>query len=129
VGRRGSLVVGLGVGGLLLVVLAALGARSGGAVALWATLSAGFVFAANICLYLYTPELYPTRIRALGSSLGGAWNRLGVILGPVVVGALLAAGAGPVAVFGVLGAVGIVTGLVALLGEETTGRRLEEIAS
>jgi putative MFS transporter len=127
-GRRRSLVVGLGVGGLLLVVLALLGATSGGSVALWASLSAGFVFAGNIVAYLYTAELYPTRIRALGSSLGGAWNRLGVILGPVVVGALIAAGAAPSAVFAVLGAVGIVAGLVALLGEETADRRLEEIA-
>jgi len=129
VGRRRSLVTGLGGGGALLLVLALLGARGGGSVALWATLSAGFVFAANICLYLYTPELYPTRIRALGSSLGGAWNRIGVILGPVVVGALMAGGAAPAAVFAVLGAVGVVTGLIALLGEETTGRRLEEISA
>jgi MFS transporter, putative metabolite:H+ symporter len=128
VGRRRSLVVGLGVGGLLLVVLALLGATSGPSVALWATLSAGFVFAANIVAYLYTAELFPTRIRALGSSLGGAWNRLGVILGPVVVGALIAAGAAPAVVFAVLGAVGIAAGLIMLLGEETAGRGLEEIA-
>ncbi|WP_037064432.1 MFS transporter [Pseudonocardia acaciae] len=129
IGRRTSLVLGLGVGGLLLLVLAALGATGGGSVALWSTLSAGFVFAANICLYLYTSELYPTRIRALGSSLGGAWNRLGVILGPVVVGALVSAGAAPAVVFAVLGAVGIVSGAIALAGEETAGRRLEEISA
>jgi putative MFS transporter len=129
IGRRTSLVLGLGVGGLLLLVLAALGATTGGSVALWSTLSAGFVFAANICLYLYTSELYPTRIRALGSSLGGAWNRLGVILGPVVVGALVSAGAAPAVVFGVLGAVGLATGVVARFGEETAGRQLEEIST
>ncbi|MBO0876496.1 MAG: MFS transporter, partial [Pseudonocardia sp.] len=129
IGRRTSLVLGLGVGGLLLLVLAALGATTGGSVALWSTLSAGFVFAANICLYLYTSELYPTRIRALGSSLGGAWNRLGVILGPVVVGALMSAGAAPAVVFAVLGAVGVASGVVARFGEETAGRRLEEISA
>lgn len=129
IGRRPSMVAGLGIGGALLIVLALLGAPSGAAVALWATLSAAFIFAVNICLYLYTAELYPARIRALGVSFGGVWNRLGVILGPVVVGALIGAGAGPVTVFAVLGGVGIVAAGVALFGEETTGRRLEEISA
>ncbi len=129
IGRRPSLVAGLGIGGALLIALALLGARTGAAVALWSTLSAAFIFAVNICLYLYTAELYPARIRALGVSFGGVWNRLGVILGPVVVGALIAAGSGPATVFAVLGGVGIVAAGVAMFGEETTDRQLEEIAT
>lgn len=129
IGRRASLTAGLGIGGALLGVLALLGAHSGSAVALWCTLSALFIFAANICMYLYTPELYPTRIRGLGASFGGAWARAGVIVGPVVVGALMGASTSQVAVFGVLGAVGVVTGVVALGAEETAGRPLEEISS
>lgn len=129
VGRRASLIAGLGIGGVFLVVLALLGANSGASVALWCTLCAAFVFAANITLYLYTAELYPTRVRAFGVSMGGAWNRLGVILGPVVVGGLVGAGAGPAAVFAVLGGVGVFAGVVAVFGQETTGRRLEEISA
>lgn len=129
IGRRASLTIGLAVGGLLLIVLALLGADSGAAVALWCSLSAAFIFAVNICLYVYTAELYPTRVRALGVSLGGAWNRIGVILGPIVVGGLIAAGASPAVVFAVLGGVGILAGAVAILGDETAGRRLEDIAS
>ena len=129
IGRRPSLVIGLIVGGALLVVLALLCARTGTDVAVWATLSGFFIFAVNICLYLYTAELYPARVRAMGVSFGGVWNRIGVILGPIVVGALIAAGASPATVFAVLGGVGIATGVVALFGEETTGRRLEDISS
>lgn len=129
VGRRTSLVVGPGVGAAMLGVLVLLGARSGAEVALWCSLSAAFVFAANLCLYLYTAELYPTRIRAVGSSLGGICNRLGVIVGPIVVGGLIAAGAGTVAVFAVLGAVAAVSAIAALFGEETSGRSLEELSS
>ncbi|GAA1205314.1 MFS transporter [Prauserella alba] len=129
IGRRASLVGGLGLGSLLLVVLALIGAETGVTVALWATLSAVFIFAVNICLYLYTAELYPTRMRALGISLGGAWNRIGVILGPVVVGWLVGVGATPPVVFAVFGAVGLTAALVALLGEETTGKRLEDISA
>ena len=43
------------------------------------------IFAANMTFYLYTPELFPNRSRALGCSTGGVFNRLGVILGPMVV--------------------------------------------
>ncbi|TCP45805.1 putative MFS transporter [Tamaricihabitans halophyticus] len=128
IGRKPALIIGLGVGGLLLIVLAMLGAASGLAVALWCSVSALFIFAANICLYVYTAELYPTRVRALGVSMGGAWNRVGVILGPIVVGGLIAAGASIAVVFAVLGGVGVAAGLVAFLGEETAGRRLEEIS-
>jgi putative MFS transporter len=97
-------------------------------VLIWTSLSAVFFFGANICLYLYTPELFPTRMRALGTSLGGAVNRLGVILGPIVVGAVYAGGA--------LGTVFVTLAAVALVGavtagvaaEETSGRRLEDVA-
>lgn len=67
-------------------------------------------------------------MRALGTSLGGAWSRIGVIIGPAIVGALVPAG-GTVAVFALLGGVAVVGALVALLGEETSGRTLEELSS
>ncbi len=129
IGRKASLVAGSGIGAVLLGVLVLLGAQSGAEVALWCTLTAAFIFAANLCLYLYTAELYPTSLRAVGSSLGGVCNRLGVIVGPAVVGAMVSAGTGPVAVFGLLAGVAAIGGVVALFGEETTGRSLEELSS
>jgi putative MFS transporter len=67
-------------------------------------------------------------MRALGSSVGGALNRLGVILGPIVVGAVYAGGHVG-AVFSTLAAVSLAGAVVAGVGaEETAGRRLEEVS-
>ncbi len=127
-GRRRVITGCLGGAAAMLLVLALLGARTPLEVLAWTSLAAVFFFGSNICLYLYTPELFPTRMRALGSSVGGAMNRLGVILGPIVVGAVYAGGS-VTPVFVTLGAVAVVGAVVAALGaEETAGRRLEEVS-
>jgi putative MFS transporter len=127
-GRKRVITVCLGGAAVVLFVLAHLGGRTPLQLLVWTSIAAVFFFGSNICLYLYTPELFPTRMRALGSSVGGAMNRLGVILGPIVVGMAYAGGRiSPV--FVMLGAVALAGGVVALLGaEETAGRRLEEIS-
>ncbi|MET9531929.1 MFS transporter [Streptomyces sp. NPDC006649] len=127
-GRRRVITVCLSGAAVVLFVLAYLGARTPLQVMVWTSLAAVFFFGSNICLYLYTPELFPTRMRALGSSVGGAMNRLGVILGPIAVGMVYAGGqVSPV--FVVLGAVALAGAAVAVLGaEETAGRRLEEVS-
>ncbi|MCM2414721.1 MFS transporter [Streptomyces sp. RKAG290] len=128
-GRRRIFAICLGASAALLLTLAALGARTPGQVLIWTSLSAVGFFGSNICLYLYTPELYPTRMRALGCSVGGAVNRLGVILGPILVGVVYAAGSSVAAVFVMLGAVAVVGAVVAgTLAEETANRSLEEIS-
>src|SRR5262249_34939616 len=48
-----------------------------------------FVSTINSGLYLYTPELYPTRVRALGVGAGTAWLRLASMIGPSVVGMII----------------------------------------
>ncbi|MEU6769669.1 MFS transporter [Streptomyces sp. NPDC046853] len=127
-GRRKVIAGCLGGAALMLVALAAVGADTPVQVLVWTSLAAVFFFGSNICLYLYTPELFPTRMRALGSSLGGAMNRLGVILGPIVVGVVYAGG-NVSTVFVMLGAVALVGCVVAAVGaEETAGRRLEEVS-
>ncbi|MGW5734275.1 MULTISPECIES: MFS transporter [Streptomyces] len=127
-GRRKVIAGCLGGAALMLVALAAVGADTPVQVLVWTSLAAVFFFGSNICLYLYTPELFPTRMRALGSSLGGAMNRLGVILGPIVVGVVYAGG-NVSTVFVMLGAVALVGSVVAAVGaEETAGRRLEEVS-
>ncbi|MGI5168224.1 MFS transporter [Spirillospora sp. CA-253888] len=128
VGRRAALAFGLAGAAAALGTLSALGALSAGQVALWASMAAFFVFATNVTLYLYTPELYPTRSRALGCSTGGVFNRLGVIIGPIVVGHMVGAGTSSAAVFGVLGGVALLGALVALFAVETRGRTLEELS-
>lgn len=127
-GRRKVITGCLGGAAVMLVALAAIGADTPVQVLVWTSLAAVFFFGSNICLYLYTPELFPTRMRALGSSLGGAMNRLGVILGPIVVGVVYAGG-NVSTVFVMLGAVALVGAVVAGVGaEETAGRRLEEVS-
>jgi putative MFS transporter len=80
-------------------------------------------------LYLYTPELYPTRMRAWATSTGSGMNRIASAIGPVMVGGMLGAGlglGGVFVLFGAIAAVGLV--VMAWLGIETKQRVLEEIA-
>ncbi|MET9714963.1 MFS transporter [Streptomyces rochei] len=128
VGRRNTVIRCMAAAALCLLLLGLTGGDSATGVLAWTSLAAVFLFGSNICLYLYTPELFPTRIRALGSSVGGAMNRLGVILGPIVVGAIYAGGAIGT-VFVTLAAVALVGSLSAAAGaEETSGRTLEDVA-
>jgi len=43
-------------------------------------------------IYVYTPELYPTEIRALGMGVASSWLRLASIIGPIAIGQLLSFG-------------------------------------
>ncbi|MFI1979335.1 MFS transporter [Streptomyces wedmorensis] len=127
VGRRPALVGAL-VGTLLtLGTLALAGATSGGQVAVFASCTTFFLYAVNAGLYLYSPELYPTANRAKGAAFGGVWNRLGVILGPVTVGAIIGAGGSLTLVFAQLAAVAAVGAAIACFAVETKGRTLEQL--
>lgn len=78
----------------------------------------------------YAAEVYPTDLRGTGSGLAAASSKLGGMIGPPAIGALLA-GAGGVFLPAVVTAVPIgVAGLVVLLlGEETRERGLEQISA
>ncbi|MEV5158512.1 MFS transporter [Streptomyces sp. NPDC053728] len=127
IGRRPAL-IGAFVGTTLsLAVLAVAGATSGGQVAVFASCTTFFLYAINAGLYLYSPELYPTANRARGAAFGGLWNRLGVILGPVAVGAVIGAGGGLALVFAQLAVIATVGVVIAWFAVETKGRTLEEL--
>lgn len=80
-------------------------------------------------LYVYAPEIYPTRIRATGAGAASASLRVGSIIGPVAVGALLT-NVSINSVFLLFGGTAILGLLaVAVLGLETKGKALDEIAS
>lgn len=128
-GRRVVLSIGLGGTTVALGVLALLGVTSAGQLVVFSAFAAMFSFTANISLYLYTPELYPTRNRALGCSMGGVFNRLGIITGPIVVAMVLSSGAGLSAVFASIAAITLIgTMITAAFAEETKGRTLEELS-
>jgi putative MFS transporter len=77
-------------------------------------------------LYAYSPEQYPTSIRATGSGMAAAIGRVGGIFGPLLVGSLLAAGYGFGFIFGIFcGAIVIGVLAVVFLGTETKQLELE----
>jgi putative MFS transporter len=98
----------------------------------WGSVISFFNLGAWGVIYTYTPELYPTRIRGRGAGLAAAVGRLGGVIGPYVPGlwlpiAWLGGKAGLFALFA--GVLFVIALAVAVLGEETRGRSLEEIAS
>ncbi|MDJ1133454.1 MFS transporter [Streptomyces iconiensis] len=129
IGRRPALVAALSGATLFLGVLALAGAVSGGQVALFASCTTMCLYAVNAGLYLYSPELYPTSNRAKGAAFGGLWNRVGVIVGPIVVGAITASGGGLELVFAQLAVVAGIGAVIALCAVETKGKTLEQLNS
>jgi putative MFS transporter len=79
-------------------------------------------------VYAYSPELYPTAVRATGAGVAAAVGRLGGIIGPFLTPVLVPT-LGQSGVFVMFMVVLLVTALsVWLLAEETRGRSLEEIS-
>jgi len=98
-------------------------------VMVYASISVMFITFLLCGLYVYSPEIYPTRIRATGAGAASAWLRIGSIIGPVIVGALLTRSSIH-SVFFLFGGAAVLGGLAVLtLGLETKGRALDEIAS
>lgn len=111
-----------------LVVLAWMGATSPLEVLILAGLAYAIVQTITFSLYLYSAELYPTRLRAIGTGLGSAWLRLGSSAGPIVVGTIMGA-AGIQYVFATFAGVLVVGALITMLfAIETKGRVLEELS-
>jgi len=110
-----------------LVVLSQISAPSPEQVLTFITISYFFVSAINLGVYLYTPELYPTRVRAFGVGAATAWLRLASMIGPTTVGVMITGGLN--FIFLAFGALALATAIVtALLAIETKKRVLEEIS-
>jgi putative MFS transporter len=127
IGRRRWATVCFVVGTVLLAALGLFASGSVTAVIVLVTLSYGIVGSVNAVLYLYTPEIYPTRMRAIGTGSATCWLRLASAAGPLLVGYFVA-DRGTGAVFLMFAAVGIVGALAATFMLETRNRRLEDIA-
>ena len=97
---------------------------------LWGAAMSFFNLGAWGVLYTYTPELYPVRFRAFGSGWAGAVGRVGGILAPMAVAALITQPEGFSKIFMMFtGVLLAVVAVIVLLGEETRGRTLEDISS
>jgi putative MFS transporter len=111
-----------------LLILAFLGALNPVEVLVCAGLSYAIVQTITFSLYLYSAEIYPTRIRAIGTGLGSAWLRLGSSVGPLLTGWTMAY-AGIQYVFVVFAVVLLIGALITILfAIETKGRVLEELS-
>jgi len=127
IGRRVWTTAGFIAGAALLAMLGTFAAHSVPAVIVLVTISYGIVGSVNAVLYLYTPEIYPTRMRAIGTGAATCWLRLASAAGPILVGYLVAA-RGTGAVFLMFAAAGVIGAVAALGMLETRNRRLEDLA-
>jgi putative MFS transporter len=115
-------------GAVPLLILSWLGATSAMEVLILATAAYAILQTIAFSLYLYSAELYPTRLRAVGTGFGSAWLRAGSSIGPILVGSIVA-DLGIQYVFAAFAAVALVGGLITLLfAIETKGRVLEELS-
>lgn len=128
IGRRYWFAGAFVAGGSFLAILYLKGAASASEVLIYASLSYFFISGCSVALYLYTPELYPTRIRAIATGTASAWLRVASAAGPSIVGMIIAT-SGLAPVFAVFAIIAILGGLVSLMfGVETTDRQLEEVS-
>jgi len=125
VGRRLWFAAALLCGGTTLLILAGIGASIATTLLVFVSIGAFFMSSVSIGLNLYTAEIYPTRIRAFASSVGGAWQRVAAATGPIVVAYLLT-GVGLSSVFVYFGIVALIGAAVAAgFTVETKNRSLE----
>ncbi|MDQ4491311.1 MFS transporter [Sinomonas sp. ASV486] len=128
VGRKRWYSVAFLVSTVPLVVLGALGAVSAVQVVLFASIAYAILQTVSFSLYLYSAELYPTRLRAIGTGFGSAWLRAGSSLGPLLV-AWIMDGFGISWVFIVFAGIAALGGLITIFfAIETKGRVLEELS-
>jgi MFS transporter, putative metabolite:H+ symporter len=128
IGRRLWFAGALFGGGVTLLVLAALGAGSATMLLIFVSIGSFFMSAVAIGLNLYTAEIYPTRIRAFASAIGGAWQRIAAATGPMVVAYLLT-GSGLIAVFSYFGVIALFGAAIAAGFTVETKEQSLEMAS
>jgi MFS family permease len=126
VGRKPVINVSFLLCGIVLFAAALLHGSSVYVVGSLCALSFGLLGCGFITAYVYTPELYPTSVRALGCGVGSAWLKIAAIAAPALVSKAITINIG--VAFGVFGAVLIFSALVIhLLGIETKGQVLEHL--
>jgi MFS transporter, putative metabolite:H+ symporter len=127
IGRKNWTVAAFLLGGGMLAALGILGAQQASGVMILGTLGYGMIGSVNAVLYLYTPEIYPTRMRAMGTGLATSWLRIASAAGPALVGFLVDV-KGIASVFLMFAVISMLGALAATRMVETSDRRLEEIA-
>lgn len=126
-GRKYWMMGAFGLGAVMLGVLAFGGTQDVSWVIVFSTLSYGLIGSIAAVVYLYTPEIYPTRMRAIGTGVATSWLRIASAVGPTLIGFMLGRG-GVDSVFLMFAGVAVVGLLAATRMIETRNLRLEQIA-
>lgn len=104
-------------------------ATSAATLMMWGAIMSFFNLGAWGVLYTYTPEMYPTAIRALGSGWAAGFGRFGGMAAPILVGMMLGNALGTVAVFYMFAFVFIAVAAVVMgLGIESKQKNLESLS-
>ena len=127
IGRQATIASYMVLGGVSALGLAL--TRSDGGIMLSGVLLSFFMNGTYAGVYAYTPEVFPTDVRATGTGLASSIGRLGAIAAPILVGYVYPRLGFP----GVFGATTFVlligAAAVVLMGVPTRGRSLEDIAA
>lgn len=126
-GRRKWALGSFLVCGVILAALGIFGADSPYRLMALASSAYAVMATTTVLLYLYTPEIYPTRMRAIGTGLATSWLRAASAAAPAIVGLVLTGG-GIKTVFLMFACIAVVGMCAAYRMIETTNRPLEEIA-
>ena len=95
----------------------------------WGAAMSFFNLGAWGVLYTYTPELYPTAIRALGSGWAAGFGRIGSMIAPAMVGMMIGSSMSSSSIFMLFAGVFLAVSLIVVtLGIESRQKSLEEIA-
>ena len=126
-GRKYWMMGAFGLGAVTLGILGLGGTQEVSWVIVFSTLSYGLIGSIAAVVYLYTPEIYPTRMRAIGTGVATFWLRVASAIGPTLIGFILGKG-GVDSVFLMFAVVAIIGLIAATRMIETRNLRLEDIS-
>jgi MFS transporter, putative metabolite:H+ symporter len=126
-GRRPWFILAYALGAAPLIAIWVRGAANPREVIVLVAISFMFISGNSMLVYLYTTEIYPTRLRSLGTGAASAWLRVASAAGPAIVGFALA-GYGVSGVFLLFGMISLAGAAISFGTVETRERALEEIS-
>ncbi|MFP3810585.1 MFS transporter [Bacillus sp. SIMBA_005] len=127
VGRKRWATIAFIITGALLTALWISGASSPESVVYLGSAAYGMMGTITVLLYLYTPEIYPTRMRVIGTAFATAWLRLASAIAPIMIGFILEV-SGVSTIFILFASVTVVGAILAFKMIETREKVLEDIA-
>jgi len=126
-GRKLWFILAYALGAAPLIAIWVRGASNPREVIALVAISFTFISGNSMLVYLYTTEIYPTRLRSLGTGAASAWLRVASATGPAIVGFALA-GHGVGGVFLLFGIISLAGAVISVGTVETRERALEEIS-